>query len=230
MTESLHFGLISKSERKDTHAFVGLRRSLASDFLQNLFPESYYLMSLPSQAHALSALSIPDYLNGEADGSIRHEYINGQVYAMAGGSARHNLIAVNAGSLLNTRLPETCEVFVADMKVQIHRIDDSRFYYPDVMVCCRKDDKETYYRQSPCLIIEVLSDATERLDRFEKFQAYRRIETLQEYLLLNQHYPEAMLFRRGNAWQSEIYRKGAFRLESVDVTVSLDVLYRRVKF
>nr|VFK67708.1 MAG: Putative restriction endonuclease [Candidatus Kentron sp. UNK] len=116
-------------------------------------------MSLPSQARVLSALSIPDYLNGEADGSIRHEYIDGQVYAMAGGSARHNLIAVNAGSLLNTRLPETCEVFVADMKVRIHRIDDSRFYYPDVMVCCREDDKEACYRESLCLIIEVLSDA-----------------------------------------------------------------------
>nr|VFK23780.1 MAG: Endonuclease, Uma2 family (restriction endonuclease fold) [Candidatus Kentron sp. LPFa] len=187
-------------------------------------------MSLPSQARVLFALSIPDYLNGEADGSIRHEYIDGQVYAMAGGSARHNLITVNAGSLLNTRLPETCEVFVADMKVRIHRIDDSRFYYPDVMVCCREDDKETYYRQSPCLIIEILSDATERLDRFEKFQAYRQLETLQEYLLLNQHYPEATLFRRRNAWQAEIYRKGTFRLESVDVTVSLDVLYRRVRF
>nr|VFK02024.1 MAG: Putative restriction endonuclease [Candidatus Kentron sp. LFY] len=145
-------------------------------------------MSPPSQAHVLFALSIPDYLNGEADGSIRHEYIDGQVYAMAGGSARHNLIAVNVGSLLDTRLPETCEVFVADMKVRIHRIDDSRFYYPDVMACCREEDKEAYYRESPCLIIEVLSDATERPDRleihrFEKFQAYRRIETLQEYLI-----------------------------------------------
>nr|VFK22069.1 MAG: Endonuclease, Uma2 family (restriction endonuclease fold) [Candidatus Kentron sp. LFY] len=192
-------------------------------------------MNPPSQAHALFALSIPDYLNGEADGSIRHEYIDGQVYAMAGGSARHNLIAVNVGSLLDTRLPETCEVFVADMKVRIHRIDDSRFYYPDVMACCREEDKEAYYRESPCLIIEVLSDATERpnrleIHRFEKFQAYRQLETLQEYLLLNQHYPEATLFRRRNAWQAEIYRKGTFRLESVDVTVSFDVLYRRVRF
>jgi len=201
-----------------------------NDFLQNLFPKSYYPMSLPSQAHALSALSIPDYLNGEADGSIRHEYIDGQVYAMAGGSARHNLIAVNAASLLNTRLPEACEVFVADMKVRIQQINDSRFYYPDVMACCREDDNETYYRQFPCLIIEVLSDTTERLDRFEKFQAYRRIETLQEYLLLNQHYPEATLFRRGNSWRAEIYRKGTFRLESVGVTVSFDALYRRVRF
>nr|VFK68215.1 MAG: hypothetical protein BECKUNK1418G_GA0071005_12161 [Candidatus Kentron sp. UNK] len=92
------------------------------------------------------------------------------------------------------------------------------------------------FRRNGCpLSLGICTDATERqnrleIHRFEKFQAYIRIETLQEYLLLNQHYPEATLFRRRNAWQAEIYRKGTFRLESVDVTVSLDVLYRRVKF
>ncbi|MBT8421392.1 MAG: Uma2 family endonuclease [Gammaproteobacteria bacterium] len=181
-------------------------------------------------AHALTTLSAHDYLTGEAGSHIRHEYIDGEIYAMAGGSARHNLITVNAGSLLNTHLPEACEVFIADMKVRLQQANHECFYYPDVMVCCSKDDDETYYRQSPRLIIEVLSDTTERQERFEKFQAYIQIETLQEYLLLNQNYPQATLFRRKNAWRAEIYQEESFHLESVDVTISFDALYRRVRF
>nr|VFJ93912.1 MAG: Endonuclease, Uma2 family (restriction endonuclease fold) [Candidatus Kentron sp. H]VFJ94685.1 MAG: Endonuclease, Uma2 family (restriction endonuclease fold) [Candidatus Kentron sp. H]VFK01216.1 MAG: Endonuclease, Uma2 family (restriction endonuclease fold) [Candidatus Kentron sp. H] len=183
-----------------------------------------------SQAHALHALSIADYLNFEADGSLRHEYMDGQVYAMAGGSIRHNLIAVNAGSVLNTRLPAACEVFVADMKVRIREAHQVRFYYPDVMVCCREEDNEAFYRQSPCLIIEVLSNATERQDRFEKSPAYIRIETLQEYLLIHQNYPQATVFRRANAWRAETYREGDLYLASVGITTAFDTLYRRVRF
>ena len=115
-----------------------------------------------SQAQPLNKLDESDYLSGEADRQTRHEYIDGQVYAMAGGSDRHNLISVNAGSLLNTCLPETCEVFIADMKIRLQHADDLRFYYPDVMVCCDEPAESNYYRQAPSLIIEVLSDSTSR--------------------------------------------------------------------
>lgn len=184
-------------------------------------------MAIPQPAPFISEA---DYLEGEPENSVRHEYINGHVYAMAGASDKHNLITVNVSSLLSTQLPDNCEVFMADMKVRIETKKDLTFYYPDGMVCCIEDDRATYYREKPCLIIEVLSISTKRQDFFEKFWSYQQIPTLQEYLLLNQDFPEATLFRRRTGWQPEAYREGILRLESVNLDIPLDGLYRRVRF
>jgi Uma2 family endonuclease len=173
-------------------------------------------------------LTVEKYLDGELGSTVRHEYVNGQVYAMAGASDRHNLIAANANALLNTALPDAGEVFISDMKVHIHTETDIVFYYPDVMVCCDTGDRETYYREKPCLLIEVLSSSTERQDRFEKFFFYQRIPSLQEYLLLSQNIREATLLRRSRAWQPEVYHEGEIYLASVGLTVSMEALYRRV--
>ena len=100
----------------------------------------------------------------------------------------------------------------------------------DVMVSCAEDDRETYYREKPCLIVEVLSPSKQRLDFFEKFWSYQQLPSLQESLLLNQNFPEAILHRRRSGWQTEAYREGTFHLESVELEVSLDALYRRVRF
>ena len=97
------------------------------------------------------------------------------------------------------------------------------------MVCCDAGNRETYYREKPCLIIEVLSSSTERQDRFEKFFFYQRIPALQEYLLLSQDIREATLFRRARAWQPEVYHEGEIYLASVGLTVSMEALYRRVR-
>jgi Uma2 family endonuclease len=158
----------------------------------------------------LPFISKDEYLTGEPESSVRHEYVNGQIYAMARSSDKHSLINSNANAILNQALPDKCEIFIADMKVRIQTRQDLMFYYPDVMVCCEADDNATYHRKQPCLIIEVLSLSTERQDRFEKFWSYRQIPTLQEYLLLNQSVQEATL-------------------ESVDLEIPLDALYRRVK-
>lgn len=185
-------------------------------------------MAIPQAA--ASFISEEEYLTGEPASSVRHEYVNGLVYTMAGASDKHNLITSNANAILNQALPDECEVFVADMKVRIQIKNDLMFYYPDVMVCCTEDDSATYYREHPCLIIEVLSLSTERLDRFEKFWSYRQIPTLQEYLLLNQDVQEATLFRRVSDWQPEMYREGLLHLVSVKLEIPLDALYRRVRF
>lgn len=180
--------------------------------------------------HAIFMISEEEYLTGEQESVVKHEYVDGQVYAMAGASDKHNLITSNANAILNQALPDSCEVFVADMKARIQTRQRVIFYYPDVLVSCVEDDRATYYREKPCLIVEVLSKATERQDRFEKFWAYQQIPTLQEYLLLAQGYKEATLFRRKQGWQSEVYREGTFYLESVSLDISLDALYRRVRF
>ena len=190
------------------------------------------------QLKPLPHISEEEYIQGEEAASTRHDYIDGRVYdidnydayGMAGTSARHNLIAVNAGSLLSSRLPDDCEVFVSDMKVRIQRERAVIFFYPDALVSCAADDRADYYRAKPCLIIEVLSPSTERQDRFEKFWSYQQIPSLQEYLLLSQQQPEAVLFRRADGWQPEIYSEGTLFLASVNLEMPLDALYRRVHF
>ena len=170
-----------------------------------------------------------EYVYGEEFSVSRHEYIDGQVYAMAGASDRHNLISSNVNAFLNNSLPDECEVFVADMKVRLQLQRKTMFYYPDVMVSCAAMDRAKYYRTQPILIVEVLSQATERQDRGEKFWNYQQIPSLQEYLLLAQDMQEATLFRRSTGWQPEVYREGAIRFESVGLDVALDALYRRVR-
>ena len=174
-------------------------------------------------------ISEEEYMRGEEFSTFRHEYLDGQVYMMAGASDKHNLIAGNMLSLLHAGLPEECDVFIADMKVRIQSTRGTMFYYPDVMVSCAEMDRAKYYRAQPRLIVEVLSPATERQDRGEKFWQYQQIPSLQEYLLLSQDAPEATLFRRATGWQPEVYRDGAIRLESVGLDAPLDALYRRVR-
>lgn len=170
-----------------------------------------------------------DYLQGEEASALRHEYLDGLLYDMAGASDKHNQIALNAGSLLNTQLPDHCNVFVADMKVRIQLQRKVIFYYPDVVVSCAATDTATYYREQPCLLVEVLSRATARQDRGEKFWHYQQLSSLQEYLLLAQNMKEATLFRRATGWQPEVYRDGNIHLDSVELDLPLDALYRRVR-
>ncbi len=108
-------------------------------------------------AQTIAYIDEDDYMSGEEVSRVRHEYVNGQVYAMAGSSDRHSIITVNAVSLLSPQLPDFCEVFTADMKVRIRTEKDLAYYYPDMVVSCAEDDRATYYREKPCLLIEVLS-------------------------------------------------------------------------
>ena len=135
----------------------------------------------------LTFISPQDYLLGEndrADGE-KYEYVNGEIYAMAGASRGHNRVAGNFFISLSLHLKGSrCEVFQSDMKVGIETLGDTRYYYPDVQVTC-EEETATYYNTSPCLIVEVLSDATARKDRTEKLAAYRLIPALQEYVCVH---------------------------------------------
>lgn len=182
-------------------------------------------LAQPKQAY----IQEEEYVSGEEFSASRHEYLDGQVYAMAGASDKHNLIAGNVFSLLHAGLPEECDVFIADMKIRLQLQRKTLFYYPDVMVSCAAMDRAKYYRTQPVLIVEVLSQATERQDRGEKFWNYQQIPSLQEYLLLSQDMQEATLFRRSTGWQPEVFRDGAIRLDSVGLDAPLDALYRRVR-
>jgi Uma2 family endonuclease len=122
-------------------------------------------------------------------------------------------------------------VFSTEMKLRIKSNEDERYYYPDVFVACDAGDRERYSRGSAVLVVEVLSPTTERIDRTEKFEAYKRIPSLCEYGLLAQDAVELELFRRRTEWQREFYqRDNTVTLESVGLTLSVSQLYRDIEF
>lgn len=132
----------------------------------------------------IPSMTPQEYLRWEEKQPIKYEYINGEVYAMTGGTLPHNSIALNLASALKNHLrSQGCKVFMADAKVGVSQ--NGPFHYPDVMVTC--DSRDQTARQviyHPCLIIEILSPSTAHFDQGRKFRNYRRIDTLKEYVLI----------------------------------------------
>ncbi|PWU10983.1 MAG: hypothetical protein C5B50_24215 [Verrucomicrobia bacterium] len=140
-------------------------------------------------------LSVEDYLEGEKRSEIRHEYLGGYIYAMAGASADHNRIAGDIHTELREQLrSKRCEPFMADMKLRVAATDT--FYYPDVLVACDPTDKAKYFRERPTVVFEVLSPDTERTDQREKWLAYALVPSLKVYVIVSQEKCEVTVLRR----------------------------------
>lgn len=175
-----------------------------------------------------------EYLAFEKNSEIKHEYIDGEIYAMAGGTGNHNLINLNCAMLLRNRLRgSSCRTYMSDMKANI--ADSKRFFYPDVLVTCDQRDQPTEsYTNFPTLIIETLSPATENFDRNGKFQFYRTIPTLQEYLLINVENPLVECFRRQteDIWTVQFYQGLAAiaHIEALDIDAPLTEIYESITF
>lgn len=169
-------------------------------------------------------VTVEEYLEGERYSSTRHEFVDGVARAMVGASVAHNLIAGAIHSGLRTHLRGTaCQVLMAEVKLRVG--DD--FFYPDVFVVCDRADADPYVKTRPVLVVEVLSPATALYDAQEKLIAYRSIESLREYLLVEQERREVRVHRRnGTSWDTAVYAGAApVRLESVDMSLSLDEIY-----
>jgi len=181
--------------------------------------------------HATVAFySETDYLNNEAASANKHEYVAGEVFAMAGASKRHGTLALNAAIALRQGLRgQPCAVFMADMKVRVHA--DSAYYYPDVVATCDASDLSPDapkdFLQAPKLVVKVLSDSTETVDRREKLLSYRRVSSLIEYVLIDQNKAWVEVFRRTPAgWMQDIYEAGeTVQLACVDVQIPIAELY-----
>ncbi|MBK1646589.1 hypothetical protein CKO25_18460 [Thiocapsa imhoffii] len=102
------------------------------------------------------------------------------------------------------------------------------FYYPDLLLTCDPSDRETYYCTAPCLLIEVLSDSTERIDRREQFLSYQTLPSLQAYWLVAQQERRLEIFRRSHEWRMEPITSGCVSVDCLDVELSLDVIYEDV--
>jgi Uma2 family endonuclease len=177
-------------------------------------------------------MSPATYLDWEARQEIRHEYIEGMAYAMAGGTIPHNAIAINLIAMLRNQLRgSACRVLGGNAKVRI--AEQGPFFYPDILVTCNDHDKKSrQFIQSPCLVIEVLSQGTESYDRGAKFAQYRRLESLREYGLINSEQVGLDLFRlneRGK-WELTPYTAGqSIHLTTIDFTFAIELLYEEVE-
>ncbi len=172
-------------------------------------------------------LSVEAYLQGELSSEIKHEYIDGAVYAMAGTSKNHQRITANVSGEFWTPLKNTpCEAFSSAIKVKV----GTKFFYPDVMVVCNEDGKNAYYTETPVIIIEVLSKSTRRMDETAKKFAYQSLATLKEYVLIEQDFVDVEVCRRSENWVSRHYFMGdSVTFESVGVTLSVADIYDRVE-
>jgi len=176
-------------------------------------------------------MSPEEFLEWEEQQDIKHEYINGELFAMTGRTIPHTTIALNlAAGLKNHLRGGKCRPFMADAKVGIS--GNGPFHYPDVMVSCDQRDKQAIkFIQFPCLIVEVLSPSTEAYDRGGKFQQYRRIETLQEYVLISADKIGLDCFRLNEKglWELHPFVEGdEVHLVSVDFTFPLSLVYEDV--
>ncbi|MEH2348459.1 MAG: Uma2 family endonuclease [Nostoc sp.] len=181
-----------------------------------------------------SAFLTPEaYLELEEKSNIKHEYIDGQVYAMAETTDTHNTIALNLALLIRNHFRGSdCRVYFADIKAQLEK--RNRFYYPDIIVTCDSKDREApTYKRFPKLIIEVLSESTEGFDRGDKFNDYQTLDTLEEYVLVNSKHQRVETFRRNDQglWVLQTYTpdEQTFELQSINLTATFTDLYDNVE-
>jgi Uma2 family endonuclease len=176
-----------------------------------------------------------EYLALERHAEFKSEYLNGRIIAMTGANPEHADVVLNIGSELRGRLrPKGCRVFVNDVRASI--ASRSGYVYPDVMAVCEKAvflDTSPRTLVNPNLIIEVLSHAAESYDRGEKFEAYRAVESLSEYVLVDSRRVSVERYvRQGDFWvySAEAELDASIELVSVGCTLSLRDIYVDVEF
>lgn len=181
-----------------------------------------------AHAHRFSA---EDYLAFEEQQTTKHEYFQGEVFAMVGARDAHVTSSLNLAARLNLHVRGTpCRTYMADMKLRVEAAD--AFFYPDVFVTCdARDQKNPQYKAHPWLVVEVLSDSTASFDRGRKFATYRLLDSLREYVLIDPDLLTVEVFRRGDGddWTFHAYSgKDTFLLTSVDLEMSLTDLFENV--
>ena len=182
-------------------------------------------------ASALPTMTVEEYFRFEESSPIKHEYVAGEVYATSGGTVRHDRITTNVLVRLSVvaRLGP-CDVFSSNMRVEVAR---DRYYYPDVAIVCTPIAESDIVARGPCVVVEVTSPGTARIDRGEKLDAYRSITTLETYLIVDhrrrrveRHWRDTL----GSEWRcEEIVGDGRVHVPCLDGELTLDEIYERVE-
>jgi Uma2 family endonuclease len=178
-----------------------------------------------------------EYLERERVSVVKHEYFAGEIFAMSGASEQHNVIASNVNASLYIQLRgRGCRIYPSDMRVKVLQTD--LYTYPDITIVCGKSEFTDNLKRdtliNPVVIIEILSPSTERYDRGMKFQNYRTIKTLQEYILIAQdkYYIERYSRHEINQWilTEAVGADSSLLLASINVTLLLEDVYEQVEF
>jgi Uma2 family endonuclease len=181
--------------------------------------------SLPHSRHRYS---YEEYLAYERDSEMKHEFVDGEIYAMAGGSLRHSALASRISAALESARPPDCIAFQSDMRLRV--LATGRATYPDASMVCGPieldpADPGGTTITNPSVLVEVLSPSTEEVDRGSKLEDYQRIPSLGEYVLVSQH-ARIEIYRRlpSGTWEYRDVQEGAVQLAS-GATLDLSILY-----
>ncbi len=187
-----------------------------------------------SAALTIRHVSVEEYLAGELASQVKHEYLGGFVYAMAGARNVHNQIASNVLGMLHARLRgKPCQPYNSDTKVRVKLPTHVRLYYPDVSVICESNPPHESFQDRPVVIVEVLSKKTRRTDQGEKKEAYLTIPTLHSYLLIEQDCAAVCVYRRTDqGFVEETYAEleAVVPLNEIGTELPLEQIYERVEF
>jgi Uma2 family endonuclease len=187
-----------------------------------------------STARQFQPIPAQDYLKGEQTAKRKHEFVNGVVYAMAGGTVQHNRIASNAAVVVGSQLRgQKCQVFNSDMKVRVRTSQGTRFYYPDLSVVCQPNADTESFHDSPVVIVEVITESTRRIDEYEKRDAYLSMASLFVYILIEQSSSAALVYRRiDSGFDREVYAglDAIIPLPEIACELALKDLYENVEF
>ncbi|MEY3220807.1 MAG: hypothetical protein RIT27_2164 [Pseudomonadota bacterium] len=187
-------------------------------------------------ALALAKITSEEYLQLERQSETKHEYFEGEIFAMAGASRRHCKISANLMRIIGNKLYQTkCNVYANDFRVKIK--ETGLYTYPDVIITCGKEILEDQVKDTllnPLIIIEILSPSTENYDRGKKFAHYRQIESLQNYVLVSQDEPHIELFERqiDQRWilSEKVGLENSIEIPAIDYMLSLAEVYDKVDF
>ncbi len=182
-----------------------------------------------------SFATVEEYLAGEEHAGVKHEYLDGVVYAMAGGANDHAAISANAVGAFFSRLRgKRCRVFSSDAKVRIELADHTRFYYPDAQVVCAANAGTERFQERPAVVVEVLSESTRRTDLGEKRDAYLAIPSLKALIFVESDRLTAIVYRRraegGFTVEEYAGRQGSIDLPEIEAALPLSELYEGIVF
>lgn len=187
-----------------------------------------------SAAPKIQHVSVEEYLAGELVSSTKHEYLGGFVYAMAGATNVHNLVATNILGLLHAQLRgKSCRPYNSNTKIRVKLPTHVRLYYPDASVVCESNPPDDSFQDRPVVIVEVLSAKTRRVDQGEKRDAYLTIPSLQAYVLFEQSGAGATVYRRteqGFVAEAYVEPNALIALDELGVHLPLAEVYEGVEF
>ncbi|MBA2494463.1 MAG: Uma2 family endonuclease [Acidobacteria bacterium] len=186
-----------------------------------------------SQATAEKLMSVEEYLAFEEKSKIKHEYMDGKIFSMAGATRKHNLTTTNISTELNLQLrEENCEVYASDFRVKIR---DGHNVYPDVAVVCGEiltESNETTLL-NPTVVFEVLSKSTEKRDRSDKAEDYFKLDSLKDYVLVSQYRVRIEHFskQKNNEWNLKIFEdlEDVLELKTINCKIPLKLIYLKLK-